>query len=54
VDEPTFRAWRLYLAGSAHGFERAQLAVYQALLSKPDRQGRSCLPLTRRDWYEQP
>jgi cyclopropane-fatty-acyl-phospholipid synthase len=51
VNEPTYRVWRLYLAGSAHGFHCGQLALYQALLSKPDGHGRSHLPLTRRDWY---
>lgn len=51
VNESTYRIWRLYLAGSAHGFARAQLAVYQMLLSKPDAAGESQLPLTRRDWY---
>ncbi len=51
VNEATFRVWRVYLAGSAHGFARGQLAVYQALLSKPDGMGSSHLPLTRRDWY---
>ena len=52
VDESKYRLWRLYLAASAHGFERGRLAVYQTLLSKPDKDGRSHLPLTRRDWYE--
>ena len=37
----------------AHGFARDRLAVYQALLSKPDSAGKSHLPLTRRDWYEE-
>jgi cyclopropane-fatty-acyl-phospholipid synthase len=53
VNETTYRCWRLYMAGSARGFDRAHLAIYQALLSKPDPEGRSHLPLTRRDWYEQ-
>lgn len=52
VKEPTFRVWRLYMAGSAHGFARSRLAVYQALLSKPDDEGCAHLPLTRADWYE--
>ena len=52
VDEPTYRIWRLYMAGAAHAFECGRLAVYQTLLSKPDRYGHSHLPLTRRDWYE--
>ncbi len=51
VDEPTYRVWRLFMAGSAHGFTTGRLNVYQALLVKPDAQGRSGLPLTRRDWY---
>lgn len=51
VDEATFRLWRLYMAGSAHGFARGHLAIYQTLLAKLDESGRSHLPLTRRDWY---
>jgi cyclopropane-fatty-acyl-phospholipid synthase len=51
VNEATYRVWRLYMTGSAHGFVRGQLAVYQVLLAKPDRSGNSHLPLTRRDWY---
>jgi cyclopropane-fatty-acyl-phospholipid synthase len=51
VDEATYRVWRLFLSGSAHGFTTGALNVYQALLLKPDR-GYSNLPLTRRDWYE--
>jgi cyclopropane-fatty-acyl-phospholipid synthase len=54
VDEPTFRIWRLYMAGCARGFERGRMAVYQTLLVKPDDEGRAHLPLTRRDWYEDP
>jgi cyclopropane-fatty-acyl-phospholipid synthase len=52
VDEPTYRTWRLYLAGSAHGFAHADLALYQTLLVKPDADGRAGLPLTRADWYD--
>ena len=51
VDEPTYRVWRLYMAGSAHGFSTGRLNVYQALFVKPDKDGRSGLPLTRADWY---
>lgn len=50
TDETTYRIWRLYMAGSAHGFDLGRLNVYQALLIKPD-QGTSGLPLTRADWY---
>lgn len=51
VDELTYRVWRLYMAASAHAFDKGSRSVYQVLLSKPDDQGRSGLPLTRDDWY---
>jgi cyclopropane-fatty-acyl-phospholipid synthase len=54
VDEPTYRVWRLYMSGSAHGFASRRLNVYQALLSFPDSRGASGLPLTRADWYPSP
>jgi cyclopropane-fatty-acyl-phospholipid synthase len=50
TDEVTYRIWRLYMAGSAHGFQKGMLNLYQALLVKADA-GRSELPLTREDWY---
>jgi cyclopropane-fatty-acyl-phospholipid synthase len=53
VDEATYRVWRLYLAGSAHGFRCAHIAVYQTLLAKLDSSGQTNLPLTRDDWYTQ-
>lgn len=52
IDEPTYRIWRVYMAGSAHGIDRARLAIYQTLLVKLDEKGHAPLPLTRRDWYE--
>ena len=52
VDEATYRVWRLFMSGSAYGFATGRLNVYQALLVKPDRQGRSGLSLTRADWYD--
>jgi cyclopropane-fatty-acyl-phospholipid synthase len=51
VDEATYRAWRLYTAGSAHGFSYGHIAVYQTLLAKLDPSGEIKLPLTRDDWY---
>ena len=51
VNEPTYRVWRLYMAGSAHGFAHGDLALYQTLLSRPGPGGRAGLPLTRRDWF---
>lgn len=50
VGEVTYRVWRLYMAGAAHGFEQGRLNVNQTLLARPDR-GRSNLPLTRADLY---
>lgn len=51
VDEPTYRVWRLFMSGSAYGFSQGSLNVYQSLLVKPDKAGRSGLPLTRADLY---
>ncbi len=50
TDDKTYRIWRLYMAGSAHGFRTGRLNVYQTLLVK-SRHGDSGLPLTRKDWY---
>lgn len=52
VDEPTYRVWRLFMSGSAYGFSCGRLNVYQTLLVRPDESGKSSLPLTRRDWYD--
>lgn len=52
VDEVTYRIWRLYMSGSAEGFESGRHNVYQALLVKPGPRGGSGLPLTRADWYQ--
>jgi cyclopropane-fatty-acyl-phospholipid synthase len=51
TNDATYRIWRIYLAGSAHGFCSGRLNVYQTLLSKPSVRGQSGLPLTREDWY---
>src|SRR6266550_4499166 len=53
VDETIYRVWRLYIAGSTHGFRSGHIAVYQTLLAKLDPSGRTNLPLTREDWYTQ-
>jgi len=50
VGEEAYRLWRLYLAGSAHGFQRAHLSVYQTLLAKTDAFGTARVPLTRANW----
>jgi cyclopropane-fatty-acyl-phospholipid synthase len=51
ADELSYRVWRLYMAGSAHGFATGALTVYQTLLAKPEH-GEAALPLTRSDWYD--
>jgi cyclopropane-fatty-acyl-phospholipid synthase len=51
ADPVTYRIWRLYMSGSAHGFQTGRLNVYQVLLSKTNGGG-SGLPLTRTDWYQ--
>ena len=50
VGEPTYRVWKLFLRSSIYGFASGALNLYQTLLVKPD-EGRSGLPLTRKDWY---
>jgi len=47
--ERTARIWRLYLAGSAYGFEQGWMSIHQVLASKRTRPGRAAVPLTR-DW----
>ena len=51
VDEPTYRVWRLFMSGSAYGFDVGRLNIHQALLVRPSKDGRSGIPLTRADWY---
>jgi cyclopropane-fatty-acyl-phospholipid synthase len=49
--QTSYRLWRLYLAGSAQGFNIGRIGVFQSLLARPDRDGRVRLPATRRDLY---
>lgn len=51
VDEVTYRIWRLYMSGCAYMFKVGRLNLYQTLLSKPNQDGSSNLPLRREDWY---
>ena len=45
------RIWRLYMAGSAVGFEAGRINVHQVLAVKPRRDGTSGMPATRAPWY---
>jgi cyclopropane-fatty-acyl-phospholipid synthase len=47
VGEERYRVWRIYLAGSAHAFDRGWLSLWQLLAGKPLPDGRLPHPLTR-------
>ena len=47
VGERLYRIWRIYMAGSAHGFECGWMSVHQVLASKPLAGGALELPGTR-------
>lgn len=47
VGEKLYRVWRIYMAGSAHAFERGWLSVYQVLAGRPGANGALRLPATR-------
>lgn len=48
--EKIYRTWLLYMAGSAWGFEKGNINVYQVLLARK-RTGFPPVPLTRADIY---
>jgi cyclopropane-fatty-acyl-phospholipid synthase len=49
--ERIYRTWLIYLAGSAYGFEKGNINIYQTLLSKHEVNGLPRVPLTREDLY---
>jgi cyclopropane-fatty-acyl-phospholipid synthase len=51
VGEKVFRIWRIYMAGSAHAFERGWMSIYQVLAGKPLPDGRLGTPSTREYIY---
>lgn len=51
VGEKAYRIWRIYMAGSAHAFERGWMSVYQILAGKPFADGRLGTPATRDHIY---
>ena len=51
VGEEKYRVWRIYLAGSAHAFDRGWLSLWQLLAGKPLPDGRLPHPLTREYMY---
>ena len=51
VGEERYRTWRIYMAGSAHAFDRGWLSLWQLLAGRPHDDGRLPHPLTREDFY---
>jgi cyclopropane-fatty-acyl-phospholipid synthase len=49
--EARFRIWWIYMAGSAHAFERGWLSVFQVLAARPLENGAVPYPLTREHVY---
>ncbi len=49
--EERYRVWRIYLAGSAHAFDRGWLSLWQVLAGKPHADGKLPHPLTRDYMY---
>ncbi len=50
VGERRARIWRLYMAGSAVGFEDGGIGLHQVLGVIPEASGRSGMPPTRSEW----
>jgi cyclopropane-fatty-acyl-phospholipid synthase len=50
VGEPRAKVWRLYMAGSAVGFEDGGIGIHQVLGVVRTDTGNSGMPPTRRDW----
>jgi cyclopropane-fatty-acyl-phospholipid synthase len=50
VGEPRAKIWRLYMAGSAIGFEDGGVAIHQVLGVVPTETGNAGMPATRREW----
>lgn len=49
--EKRFRTWRIYMAGSAHAFERGWISLFQILGAKPLPHGAWPYPMTRAHMY---
>jgi len=51
VGEKRYRVWRIYMAGSAHAFDRGWISIFQILGAKPLKDGSLPYPLTREHVY---
>lgn len=49
--EKAYRIWRVYMAGSAHAFERGWLSIYQVLAGRQRADGSIDTPMTREHIY---
>ena len=52
VGEEKYRIWQIYMAGSAHAFERAWMSIFQILGGKALANGKMPYPLTREHVYQ--
>jgi cyclopropane-fatty-acyl-phospholipid synthase len=50
VGEARAKIWRLYMAGSAIGFEDGGIGIHQVLGVVPTAEGDAAMPATRRNW----
>ena len=51
VGERMYRIWRIYMAGSAHAFDRGWISIFQILGARPLANGSLPYPLTREHVY---
>jgi cyclopropane-fatty-acyl-phospholipid synthase len=51
VGDERYRIWRIYMAGSAHAFDRGWLSLWQVVAGKANADGRLPHPLTREYMY---
>ena len=51
VGERMYRIWRIYMAGSAHAFDRGWISIFQILGARPLADGSLPYPLTREHVY---
>ncbi|HVY04991.1 MAG TPA: class I SAM-dependent methyltransferase [Burkholderiales bacterium] len=52
VGEKLYRIWRIYMAGSAHAFDRGWISIFQILGTRPLANGTVAYPLTRGHVYK--
>ena len=51
VGDEKYRIWRIYMAGSAHAFDRGWLSLWQVVAGRPNSDGQLPRPLTRDYMY---